>query len=296
LKGVHDCTKTHKRKPKVANLNVFANLHEVLCPTIQFLGHTMNLREGPALAANHKEFKNGLLESIYIFFPLLLEEIASVVSRQQKKFQEQWTESEIAIEFLNSLRELCKSKNVEETDSRLSTCFEKLLKLFKYIRPYHFVVGVETGQSFNDVLKSDTIFTLKNGVQLEAQVERNSFLLNAVGGIHQKVCSLAFSTTKLKAGQTIDMGPEFRAFCSADCVFERGNHISKTNLTVIRTSATVLFETCYCLTPCENAKCTSKTEGTRLRLKLHYNTRQQDEYRVRTIHPVQIQPRSQRHN
>ena len=83
--------------------------------------------------ADHKEFMNGLLEIIYSFFPLLLEELASVVSQQQKEFQEQLMESEIAIDFLNSLRELrlelCKSKNMKETNYGLSACFDKLLNL-----------------------------------------------------------------------------------------------------------------------------------------------------------------------
>jgi hypothetical protein len=169
LEGLHECATTQHRKPKVSTLNVFANLREGLCPQIQFLDHTMNLGEGPAIAADHKEFINGLLEIIYTFFPLLLEELASVVSRQQKEFQKQWTESEIAIEFLNSLRELCKSKNMEETDSRLSTCFDKLLNLLDYIRPYHFVVGVKTGHSFDEVLTSDTTFMLKDGTLIQAR-------------------------------------------------------------------------------------------------------------------------------
>jgi hypothetical protein len=67
LEGIHKCAKTHKRKPKVATLNLFANLHGGICPQTQFLDHTMNLGKGPALAADHKEFIKGLRETLLIF-------------------------------------------------------------------------------------------------------------------------------------------------------------------------------------------------------------------------------------
>jgi hypothetical protein len=193
--------------------------------------------------------------------------------------------------FFKPLRKLCKSEDAEETDSLLSTCFEKLSELLEYIRPFHFVVGVKSGKSFNDVLNGDTTYRNKNGVLLEVKVERNSFLLNAVGS-DQKICSFAYLTTKLAPGEIIHMGPDLCGFCPPDYVFERGKGVSKTNSKVIRTTASVLFEKCFCPTRCKNETCTTITQDTRLTLKLYHNLRQQDEYEYTSLSEAQIEKMS----
>jgi hypothetical protein len=110
-------------------------------PNLPISGSHHELGGGPSPCSKQRRIQKRL--------PQILEE--QLVSRQQKKFQEQWTESEAAIAFLKPLRELCKSEDAEEIDSLLSTCFEKLSELLKYIRPFHFIVGVKSGKSFNDV-------------------------------------------------------------------------------------------------------------------------------------------------
>jgi hypothetical protein len=141
LEGIYDCAKKHKKKPKVGNLNVFLNVNEGMCPEAQFLGHDMNLGGGPALAANPKEFMRGLLETIYSIFPILLNEVSQNHSRK-KEFHETWMDETLAKEFLDALKQLCKSESMEDINTGLSTCFGKLLSLLDYIRPQHFVVGV----------------------------------------------------------------------------------------------------------------------------------------------------------
>ena len=126
----------------------------------------MKLGGGPALAADHEEFAKGLRETIFSFFPILLD--VSTIRRDQKEFHEVWMDDKPAKEFLDALKQLCKSESMRDTNLGLSTCFEKLLSLLDYIRPQHFVVGVKKGYSLGDIVSVDTTFTVKNNTEITA--------------------------------------------------------------------------------------------------------------------------------
>jgi hypothetical protein len=188
-----------------------------------------------------------------------------------------------AKEFLDALKQLCKSESMEDTNPGLSTCFEKLLSLLDYIRPQHFVVGVKEGYSLGDIVSVDTTFTVKNNTEITAQVEGVPLLLNAMGG--GPVLALVYAPGQThEAGDIIDMGPNARAFCPERHMFQQGRDKlkSKSNLEIIRKMAIVLFAECYCFSPCDG-QCTSIVDDKpRSELKLHLFAREKQEYKQLT--------------